>query len=568
MSIPASFLVDLTPSVLSAGGNPLSLNGLLLTNKTVLPIGDPVAFSNASLVGDYFGYTSQEYKMADTYFSGFSTSTAKPGSLLFSRFDQAATAGWLRGEANALTVAQVKAIKKATAASCTIAAGIMTTSTVTGTVVPGMLVTGTGVPAGTRIVSGTASPFTLSDLTVTVASTFAGTMGYDLSINVDGSPKVLDGSTVDLSSASSFSDAANTLAILIGSSTVGSYASNFRAYTITSGTTGVNSAVDTATGLLADTLGLTSGTASPGSAIMVPAEMMDDIVTANSNWGEFGAAFEVDASSAAYTVKSALAAWTSGTNGRFLYASTNANPACLTANGNTVSCLGQYLVANSLSGTAPIFCDAVSDPNGLGAAFVLGAIASMDFSATEGRITLHAKQGSNVPVSVADATSYVNLASNKTSAYCSFATANNVFNMFALGYVSGAEAFIDNYVNHIQLDADLQLALTEMMSTKNSIPFTDAGANDFRVACQAPIDKHLNFGTIRRGVTLSAAQAADVNAAAGVAIDKVLSYSGYYLKVVIPSAQVRNARGPWPLTLWYCNGESVQSITFATVNVR
>jgi hypothetical protein len=108
----------------------------------------------------------------------------------------------------------------------------------------------------------------------------------------------------------------------------------------------------------------------------------------------------------------------------------------------------------------------------------------------------------------------------------------------------------------------------EMFSNTNSIPVTAAGSAIIRHACQPPIDEMLNFGGIRTGVSLSAAQASSVNSAAGIVIDKVLTTSGYYLKVPIPTAQVRNARGPWPLTLWYTNGEGIQSIDLASINVR
>jgi len=568
MSIPASMIIDVTPSVLGAGGNPLGLNGLLLTDAEVLPVGDPVSFVNAAAVGDYFGYASQEYKMAPTYFEGYDNSTQKPGSLLFSRWPQIATAGWLRSQKQTLTLAETKAIKPATASSCTIASGIMTTSTIAGTVVPGMLVTGTGVPTGVRVASGTSSPITLSDLTVNVVESFAMTAGYDLSIDVDGSTTTLDGSTVDLSSATSFSDVADTLATLIGNSTDGTYASNFKAYTITSGSTGANSAVDTATGFLADTLGLALGTVCPGSDAVLPAAQMDLIILVNSNWANFGVSFEVDTAPTVYTVKLDFAAWASASNGRFMYVASDQNSYCVEANGATVLTLGQALKANSLSGTASIFCDEILDSSCLCAAFVLGSVASIDYAARNGRIVLDGKSGSGVPYSVQDAKSFTNLIANNTSAYASFATANQIFNFFVNGFCSGDEAYIDNYVDAIYLDAQCQLALMVLKTTTTHIPFTNAGATILRHALEDPIDEALNNGTITPGVALSPSQAATVNAAAGAKIDKVIESQGYYLGVPIPSAQIRNARGPWPMTLWYTNGEGLQTMRLATVNIR
>ncbi len=55
MSIPASNIVQVVPSVLSAGGNPLALNGLILSNSPYLPVGAPISFPSAAAVLAYFG---------------------------------------------------------------------------------------------------------------------------------------------------------------------------------------------------------------------------------------------------------------------------------------------------------------------------------------------------------------------------------------------------------------------------------------------------------------------------------------------------------------------------------
>ena len=62
MSIPASTIVSVVPSVLAAGGNPLALNGLLLSQNPLLPswASSPTnpaitSFTSAAAVGAYFG---------------------------------------------------------------------------------------------------------------------------------------------------------------------------------------------------------------------------------------------------------------------------------------------------------------------------------------------------------------------------------------------------------------------------------------------------------------------------------------------------------------------------------
>ena len=55
MSIPASQIVPVVPSVLAAGGNPLALNGMLLSQNPLLPVGAPIPFYSPASVAAYFG---------------------------------------------------------------------------------------------------------------------------------------------------------------------------------------------------------------------------------------------------------------------------------------------------------------------------------------------------------------------------------------------------------------------------------------------------------------------------------------------------------------------------------
>ena len=68
MTIPASQIVQVNPGVISAGGNSLALNGLVLTSNTRVPIGSVPSFSNAAAVSAYFGPAAAEAAFATIYF--------------------------------------------------------------------------------------------------------------------------------------------------------------------------------------------------------------------------------------------------------------------------------------------------------------------------------------------------------------------------------------------------------------------------------------------------------------------------------------------------------------------
>lgn len=111
MAIPISKDVKINPGVLAAVGNAVDLNGLLLTDSTYAPIGDVVSFTSAPDVANYFGGESDEYTMAAMYFQGFNNATKAPGMLLFSRFNIAPAAAWLRsGSFKGVTIEQLKTL--------------------------------------------------------------------------------------------------------------------------------------------------------------------------------------------------------------------------------------------------------------------------------------------------------------------------------------------------------------------------------------------------------------------------------------------------------------------------
>ncbi|MDB5280876.1 MAG: hypothetical protein JWR61_5831, partial [Ferruginibacter sp.] len=111
-TIPASQLVQVLPNVLSAGGNALVLNGLMLTQNTRVPVGKVLSFPNDGVsVASYFGASSAEATVAAIYFNGFNGSSQKPASILFAQYNAAAVAAYLRGgPVNQITIAQLQGL--------------------------------------------------------------------------------------------------------------------------------------------------------------------------------------------------------------------------------------------------------------------------------------------------------------------------------------------------------------------------------------------------------------------------------------------------------------------------
>jgi Protein of unknown function (DUF3383) len=283
MTIPASYSVESSPSVISAGGNALNLNGLLLTKSTRVPIGQVLSFPTGAAVSSYFGAASAEAVVANGgqtlggnpagtgYFGGYQNATAVPGALLVAQYPATAVAAWLRGGSlAAMTLAQLQALSGSltvvmdgyshvissisfagdnsfsaaaaaiqaaftdpTESSFTASLGASFTATGTGTSfvvtsVTGILsvgdtVTGTGVPTGTTIVSGPsgggAGTYTTSVATTAAAAACTSTSNV-LNVTVDTDVAIAVGQTVTGASV-----AAGSIITALGTGTggVGTY---------------------------------------------------------------------------------------------------------------------------------------------------------------------------------------------------------------------------------------------------------------------------------------------------------------------------------------------------------
>ena len=241
-----------------------------------------------------------------------------------------------------------------------------------------------------------------------------------------------------------------------------------------------------------------------------------------------------------------------------------------TNNVNGVMCIGGDPAVGSL---APLVLNV--------AAFVQGMIASINFSQTKGRITLAGKaaQAAAVTPTCANIQTYQNLLANGYSCYGSFASRNQGFTFFSNGNMPGSFPWADQYIDQIWLSAQLQLALLNLYTTVNDIPYDPTGYGLIRAALvgqptangnstqDGPINNALNSGVIQIGVELSSSQAAAVNSAAGANVAPTITNNGYYLQILDPGATARAARQTPVINLWYCDGGAVQTFSLASIAI-
>jgi len=503
-SIPAKALVAVQPGVLSPGGTPLALNSVFLTSDPSIPIGTVQAFPSAQAVSNWFGAQAPETLLANIYFGGTNISTKIPGVLYFAQYNAAAVAGYLRSAPLGLTLSQVQAL------------------------------------------SGS------------------------LTLSIDGVSTV--SAAINLSSATSFSNAAALIQTGLQAGTptntaTVTYDALRGAFVVTSPTTGAASAIGfAAVSTLATGLKLTSAAGavtSAGAVTAVPATLMNAITGAQQNWVVFMTVTEVDLAH-----KELFAAWVQTTNKRYVYACQDSD-ASPTTNPNATGSFGNIVRAAAQDGIEVIYDNAAGGavPGSI-AAFFCAYAASINLTATNGNTTAAFRGQAGLIPQVVDETTYDNLIANGYNCYASFATSTQQFQEYQPGSISGEFLWANAYLNQVYLNSQLQQAGMNLLQQIPALPYATRGQNLIRAAFADPINAGLDFGSIVAGVTLSSAQIAEVNNAAGVNIATTLQQVGWYLQILPAAPNVRTARGSPPMTFWYTDGGSVQSLDLASIDVQ
>lgn len=506
MTIPASQIVTINPAVVSGPGNSLAMNGLYLTQNTQMPTNTVFNFPTPAAVSKFFGPGSAEATQALIYFAGYSKSTIKPGGMLFAAFNLAARAAFLQsGSLAAVTLTQLQAF--------------------------------TGV----------------------------------LTITVDGTPET--SATITLAGATSFSNAAT---LILAGFTSPLFAVTWNAvasaFVFTSTLTGATATITFATGTLAAELNLTAATGaflSQGDVVDTPASAMDNVIRISQNWASFVTLWEPTIAD-----KENFAIWSNAQNNRYLYVAWDSDPNA-SVQGNTTS-FGAIAKAQAFNGVTVVSGDpalAVATGTTLAAlalnaaSFIAGAIASINFNATNGRTNLAFLSSGSIAPTCADGDIALNLIANGYNYYGSFTTANQGFIFLYNGQMPGEWVSIVRYVNQIYMNNQFQLSLLTLLTQIGSVDYNPAGYGLIRSALQDPIAAALAFGAIRTGVTLSDAEVAEVNQAAGVDAATVIQTQGYYLQILDPGAAARTAGQTPIINFWYTDGGDVLQISMPSINI-
>jgi hypothetical protein len=478
------------------------MNGVFGDNSgdTSIPVGTVQGFANQPAVASWYGASSIQATIATNYFNGFNGATQIPSELFFFQYNTAPVAGYLRGGSlSAMTLSQLQAL------------------------------------------SGT------------------------ISVVIDGVAHV--SANINLASASSFTNAATLIQTGLQAGTPSTTATVTwdalrKGFVITSSTTGASSSLAFGTdSSLSPSLLLTSATGavlSPGAIAQTPSGAMAWVIAQTQNWASFSTVIDPDNGTAGGPQKLLFSAWCNGESGEYAYVPFDTDPTPSTQASDT-ACYAALVTTAQYNGTIPVWA-----PTALAgaqkAAFIMGAIASINFGAVGGRVDfMYISQTGLIP-DVTSETIYDNLVANGYNCYCAAATKQQQFNFLAEGSMPGQWQWIDSYINQLYWNATLQNDLMVYRTQVKWVPYTPAGYGGIRQAMQSDINSMGVFGAWVAGGTLSSQQIAEVNQAAGANVGTTIQNQGWYLQITTPSETVQQARGSPNITYWYFDGGSVHNL--------
>lgn len=378
-----------------------------------------------------------------------------------------------------------------------------------------------------------------------------------ITLTVDGTAHT--SASIDLSTATSFAQAADLIETGIGSSVTVDFDTTQKRFIITSATDGAASTITYATGTLSTGLKLTAETGaqlSQGADAATVTNAMQAVLDSSQNWAIFTTAF-------APTEQEALdfAAWVNGESFRFGYVPFTLDESALVT-GSTDTLAYKIITTYNYASVVPVYGDQTH------AASVLGYAASLDFDRQEGRVPLKFRSLGGLLPEVTTSASYDALIANGYNFYGAYTANAYDTRYWADGTVTGDFKWFDSFCFQIWLNANLMQDAIELFKSNRSIPYNAPGKAIIEASFADTLNQGVVFGGIRTGVTLSSSQISEITNAVGADVSASLIAKGYYLRIADATPTQRQERTSPSMTLWYCDGGCVQKITLASIEVQ
>ena len=393
----------------------------------------------------------------------------------------------------------------------------------------------------------------MADVTLAQLKLLTGT----IILTVDGT--LVTSTSISLSAATSFDNAAVLIKTGIGASVNVAWDSIVKAFVISSATEGEDSTITFAGGTLAPGLRLREADGavlSQGADVAVVDDVFLNLLGISQDWALFTTSFVCDQAQ-----HLAFAKWTSAQNFRFGYVAHDSS-ANATVQNSTDNLTYALIETYSYGQTVPVYGFQTH------AASVLGYAASLDFERAEGRVPFKFRSLDGLLYQVSDSSTYDVLIANHYNFYGAYSSNNYSTKYWADGTITGDFKWLDSFCFQIWLNANLMQDAIEMFQANRSYPYNNSMKAAVEASFADTIAQGVAFGGIRTGITLSSAQKAQIQNAVGADISSSLLAKGWFLYIADATPEQRAERRSPSMTFYYCDGGSLQKLTLASIEVQ
>lgn len=204
-------------------------------------------------------------------------------------------------------------------------------------------------------------------------------------------------------------------------------------------------------------------------------------------------------------------------------------------------------------------------------AFIAGYPAAWDLTKPDGRFTAAFRRSSLLKANVTDEEIANNLRDNGYNFYGVWASSTSNFTFMYEGRISGQYLWLDSWFCQVWIRRQFQYYFIMTLLARGQIPYNTDGKGILTTAIKPAIDQYLNFGAIRPGISLADEQVQQLKQA-GLNQSQInnITTVGYYLSVDMGrvTAQTRVQRASPPISFWYTDGQSVQQINMNSIEIQ
>ena len=134
--------------------------------------------------------------------------------------------------------------------------------------------------------------------------------------------------------------------------------------------------------------------------------------------------------------------------------------------------------------------------------------------------------------------------------------------------MSGKFGWLDTYCNAIAMKDALQLNILDLFKAVRSLPYNEDGYASVRTACLDTINRFINFGAIRTGISLSQTQKVQLLQEIGKDVSQTLESAGWFMLITDPGAVIRGQRQSPNCAFYYMDGGSIQRIVMSATAIQ